>query len=422
MPNKTRPCPECHAQGRDKHNSVCKTGQARSAMSRAAHASRRRNSATPVRPAAKSNRRVRPTPVIQAVVKQLVNRVAIVMDSSGSMGGVYDLAVSSINAQLDNIKLESQSRNQASYVTVFNFEDQVHAPVINNAFIHQVSPVSLDQFHRGGSTALFDAIGTAIDRLEDNALRSPADADLSFLVIVITDGQENASRRWRRDQLMQKIKQLQGTDRWTFAFSGPIGSSQEIQRQLGFYAGNITEWENSRQGTQRMSVSNVSGISNFYGARTRGLTSTKAFFTPDMSQVTTRDLNKLQDVKDQFKVLPVDSSTPDGREWEIRPFVEDRLAKNSTLRRQAGNQYQVGKAYYELTKPEDVQPHKDIVIMNRTTGAVYGGNEARGAIGMPTNCDVKCKPGNHSNYRLFIKSTSVNRKLVRGTAVLYRIK
>lgn len=402
-------------------------------MSKAAHASRRRNAAKAAKlltsHVEKTNsRRGRTTPVTQAVasqaaaVKPLVNYVAIVMDSSGSMRDVYDLSVTAINEQLDKIKLESQDRNQASYVTVFNFEDQVHLPIVDNAFIHQVAPVRLDQFRRGGNTALFDAIGKAIQKLEYAATRAPADADVSFLVITITDGQENASRLWGRDQLTQKIRTLQGTDRWTFAFSGPRGSSQEMQRQLGLYAGNITEWENSRQGTQTMTVNNIGGLGNYYAIRSAGMNSTKSFFTPDMSQVSKRDLSKLQDVKDQFKILPVDNYGPGSLPWEIRPFVEDRLARNSTLRRQAGDAYKLGNAYYELTKTEDVQPHKDIIVMNRTTGEMFGGPDARTAIGMPTNCDVKVKPGNHANFRLFVKSTSVNRKLVNGTAVLYKIR
>ena len=428
MPNKTRPCPECGVTGRQSHYPSCATGQRRSAMSRAAHASRQANVKNAVtkrfnQSAPKASRR-KTVPVTQAVAvpvsAQLVNHIALVMDGSGSMSSVYDLVIATINAQIDRIKMESQDKNQATYLTVFSFEDQVHLPIINNAFIHQVNHIRLDQFKRGGSTALFDAIGEAITRFE--RLGVAGDPNTSFLVVTVTDGQENASRRWSRSNLQAKIRQLQGTDRWTFAFSGPRGSGAEVQRQLDFYAGNVTEWENTRQGTQVMSNNLSAGVSTFYGARSRGLTSTKSFFTPDLSQVSARDLNKLRNVKDEFKVLPVDNSTADGREWEIRPFVEDRIAKNTTLNRQVGGQYEVGRAYYELTKPEDVQPHKDILVLDRTTGAIYGGPDARNVIGMPSNCDVKVKPGNVANYRLFIKSTSVNRKLVRGTAVLYRVR
>jgi len=420
MPNKTRPCPECGVTGRTRHVPSCMTGQRRSAMSRAAHAARRANAGAA---APKSKRRVRPVSVTQSLAqpaaKPLVNHIALVMDGSGSMVGVYDLVIATINAQIDRIKMESQDKNQATYLTVFSFGDEVHTPIINNTFIHQVNHVRFDQFKRGGSTALFDAIGEAITRFERLDVSDP---NTSFLIVTVTDGQENASRFWNRPVLQARIRRLQGTDRWTFAFSGPHGSKAEVQHQLDFYSGNVTEWENSRQGTQVMSANLSAGVSTFYGARSKGLTSTKSFFTPDLSQVSKRDLNKLRNVKDEFKVLPVDNSAADGREWEIRPFVEDRLAKNTTFRREAGNQYQVGNAYYELTKPEDVQPHKDILVLDRTTGAIYGGPDARNVIGMPMHGDVKVKPGNVANYRLFIKSTSVNRKLVRGTAVLYRVR
>jgi len=60
--------------------------------------------------------------------------------------------------------------------------------------------------------------------------------------------------------------------------------------------------------------------------------------------------------------------------------------------------------------------------MNRSDGSIYGGHEARGIIGIPTNQLVRLKPGNHQNWKIFVNSTSVNRKLVRGTDVLYQVR
>ena len=62
---------------------------------------------------------------------------------------------------------------------------------------------------------------------------------------------------------------------------------------------------------------------------------------------------------------------------------------------------------------------KSILIHNKNTGAVYFGNEARNVLGLPHDREIRIVPGNHGDYEIFIQSTSVNRKLLAGTKVVY---
>jgi hypothetical protein len=190
---------------------------------------------------------------------------------------------------------------------------------------------------------------------------------------------------------------------------------------FGVHPGNIREWDQTAAGVQDMQVNTSGGLNVYYAARSAGQTNTKSFFTVDMSQVSDSDIRTLSDLSSDFKVLPVNNSNC-GTEWIISDFIEDRIGRNKTFARQVGANYQSGRGYYELTKSEKVQPNKDILVMDRKTGKIYGGTEARGLIGIPTNVLVQLKPGNHENWRIFVKSTSFNRKLVRGTDVLYRIR
>ncbi len=68
-------------------------------------------------------------------------------------------------------------------------------------------------------------------------------------------------------------------------------------------------------------------------------------------------------------------------------------------------------AFYELSKPEKVQGHKDIAIRDKTTGA-------RDLLGLPKYGDIRLAPLDHGNYNLFVQSTSVNRKLMNGTNLM----
>jgi hypothetical protein len=79
-----------------------------------------------------------------------------------------------------------------------------------------------------------------------------------------------------------------------------------------------------------------------------------------------------------------------------------------------------GAGFYQLTKTEPlVQDHKRILIRDKTTQAVYFGSAARQMLGLPAWGGVRLAPGDHGNFDIFIQSTSVNRKLAKGTSLIY---
>jgi hypothetical protein len=103
----------------------------------------------------------------------------------------------------------------------------------------------------------------------------------------------------------------------------------------------------------------------------------------------------------KYQVLDVDEDT------SIKNFVESK-----------GLRFKTGKGYYEFTKTESIGPNKDVVLMKRDTGELYEGKEARRIIGLSDE-NKKYKPSEFRDYRVFIQSTSYNRKLIGGTGFLY---
>jgi len=62
---------------------------------------------------------------------------------------------------------------------------------------------------------------------------------------------------------------------------------------------------------------------------------------------------------------------------------------------------------------------KKAAIRDRKTGEVYSGIQARDLLGIPHSGTVKLNPGSSTKFDVFVQSTSVNRKLVPGTQVMY---
>lgn len=332
--------------------------------------------------------------------KGLINHIAIVVDNSASMAPVKEVARQAINSQIDTIKEQARITGQKTTVNLYLFDKSIRAKQLS-ADPEDVLPLSYADYRADGdSTSLNDAVRTAITDLK---FRPDADKpNVSFLVVTVTDGIENSSRLGPIDGL---IREVQGTDRWTLAFLAPPGHTHQLTK-LGIPAGNVSEWERTEEGTRAMSATMDYGTQAYYGLRSAGLTSTKAIYT-DLGNVSASKVAALPDLTNDFKRLKV------GKEAEIQPFVNGH-----------GYHYELGRAYYELTKTEKIHDHKNLLILDRGTNRLHGGVAARKLLGITSGPGVVCKvtPGNHANFRIFVSSTSTNRKLVRGTELLYKVR
>lgn len=330
-----------------------------------------------------------------------INQIALVVDRSGSMSGIAKDVVKAFNAQLDAIKVNAKKDDQETFVSFYTFHSKVDKPLY---FRRQATAVkSLKGLKCTGTTALFDAVGQAITDLQKAKDKG---ANVSYLVIALTDGEENASRKFR-DKLPKMIKEVQATGKWSLAFLTPKKGVKVLKR-FGIPQGNIQDWAATAKGAQEAGERMRRGLDSFFDARRGGKQSVTGFFKTDMTKISVQDVSdNLVDVSDQFKVWKV---VGDGA--IIAPFVDGQLAGKA--------KYEKGKGYYELTKSELVQAKKEIAIMDSKSGAIYCGMAARSVLGLPDGAAFKVKPGEHGNFAVFVMSTSLNRVLVKDTRLLYR--
>lgn len=332
-------------------------------------------------------------------MSDLKNYVSLVLDRSGSMSNIKNDVVDSFNAVVQRIR--DRAEDQDTRVSFYTFADNVREEFFDRA------PTSLPRltgsdYRPNGQTSLLDAIGDAITAL--SAQRDAKNSNVSFLVIVLTDGYENNSDRFSQERLRALIADKQNTDRWTFVFQVPPGSTSRFVEAYGVPRGNVREWEATSSGTIETTSRTLSGIDSYYGARSMGMKSVQSFYVqPNLANLSPAKVKRtLTDISRQFDKLSVREPAV------IKEFVEERTSRV----------YQTGSAYYQLTKSEKVQAGKQLLLQERGKSAVWGGHEARELIGLPVGVAAEVIPGNHANYDIFVQSTSVNRKLVPGTSLL----
>ena len=326
--------------------------------------------------------------------------IGISRDHSGSMGSLRTPAMKDYNETISTIKQAAGENGIDTIVSVascgINSGVQIE---VKNSSVNSLKP--LTNYRTDGGTPLFDSVGELIMLI--STAPDYNDPNVTFLVMAITDGEENASSPTWKKGLGPKIQKLQATDRWTFVFRVPRGYRRKLEL-LGIPSGNIQEWDQTDRGLQESSVLTTSAISNYYKNVSSGVRSTKSFYA-DLSGVTqSTAARKLRNINGDVLIYPVNNRT------DISSFISLKTRKP----------YQKGTAFYQLTKPEKaVQDYKIVVIQNQNTGEVYGGAEARQLLKLPTNGTITLRPGNHGDWNIFIQSTSSNRVLLPGTSALY---
>ena len=318
--------------------------------------------------------------------------IAIIRDHSGSMSGLRHKALADYNTLLQTLKDSSVGE---SFITVVEADG---IATVKERSVPLYNAFPLTRYQAQGSTPLYDAVDAAI--LELSKFDGPGVANL---ILVITDGQENASRI-NHEVLSDKIRNLQNTDRWTFTFRVPRGYGNKLINTLGLHSGNLIEWDQTEADLERSTRDTVAGTQSYFAARSVGKTSVNTFYA---NPADVKGIEKaLDDVSSKYKKYTIDPYQ-DG--ISIKDFTIEKIGK-----------YELGRVFYSLNKTEKVQPNKDIAIRDTANGAIYAGPQARTLLGLPTTGEIKLAPGNMGRYEVFVRSTSNNRKLYANNGVLVR--
>lgn len=140
--------------------------------------------------------------------------IAAVVDRSGSMEPLVDDAIGGFNAFL----AAQQAAPGEVRLTLALFDHEILVPCLDQP-IAAVPPLDRSTYVPRGSTALLDAIGTTIDELGLRLAHTPeAERPGTVIVAILTDGHENASTRYRSNQIADRIAHQRAFYDWEFVF------------------------------------------------------------------------------------------------------------------------------------------------------------------------------------------------------------
>lgn len=126
-----------------------------------------------------------------------------ILDRSGSMGGSERDTINGFNAFIE----KQAVKNQNIRVTTILFDDEYQV-LYSRKPISEVKPLTEKEYNVRGCTALLDSIGKTVNSYKNRVG--------SAMCIITSDGYENSSREFNRDQIRRIIEK----SGWEFVFIG----------------------------------------------------------------------------------------------------------------------------------------------------------------------------------------------------------
>jgi hypothetical protein len=112
------------------------------------------------------------------------------------------------------------------------------------------SAITEKEYSVGGGTALLDAIGRTIHKI-GNAQRHTHDDYRAekVLFVIITDGEENASREYSSDKVKAQIERQKSRYGWEFIFLGANIDAVETAQRFGIAPDRAQSYHSDSEGT-----------------------------------------------------------------------------------------------------------------------------------------------------------------------------
>lgn len=175
-------------------------------------------------------------------MKKKATEMVCILDRSGSMYKKRKDTIGSFNQMLEKQKREPGE----AYITTALFSDQCDV-LYSHTSIRETEELTEQDYYIGGNTALFDAIGKVFHQTDSLLEGREGDYEEKVLVFIITDGMENASVQYGRQQIKKLIEEKQKKG-WVILFFGTDMEMIKLAEDTGIRKENTTCYPDTAEG------------------------------------------------------------------------------------------------------------------------------------------------------------------------------
>jgi hypothetical protein len=167
----------------------------------------------------------------------------ILVDKSGSMSDCIDQTINGFNEQVAKIReMELEFLEQLMTIGLTTFNNHVD-------HLYYMKPVEhaykMDErnYQPDGSTAMLDAMAETMKELSQLQQQSNEQIPTTVVMVILTDGYENASRRYTLKNVKEMVEEREASGTWTFSFLGATLDAVDVAEQMSIRRENSIAFE-----------------------------------------------------------------------------------------------------------------------------------------------------------------------------------
>ena len=173
--------------------------------------------------------------------------IIFIIDKSGSMHNLTDDTIGGFNGFIESQKAID---GKATLTTVLF--DSTWKILHDGIDIHEVKPMTTTDYVAGGMTAMLDAIGEIINRVQDRHDELGKEKPEEVLFVITTDGEENSSRKYNKSQIEKMIKHQTNGHGWKFMFLGANMDAVKEAESIGISRDYATNYAYTSKGVDNV--------------------------------------------------------------------------------------------------------------------------------------------------------------------------
>ena len=178
-------------------------------------------------------------------MKKNLTELVMILDRSGSMGGLESDTIGGYNSML---KKQKETEGQVLVSTVL-FDDRQEV-IHDRVPLEKMSEMTDKEYYVRGCTALLDAVGGAIHHIGNvHKYAREEDRPEKTIFVITTDGLENASRRYSFEKVKQMVERQKEQYGWEFLFLGANIDAIETAGRFGIGADRAANYHSDHEGT-----------------------------------------------------------------------------------------------------------------------------------------------------------------------------
>lgn len=180
--------------------------------------------------------------------------IVFILDKSGSMAHLVGDTIGGFNGFI-----ESQKALDGKVLLTTILFDTTWKILHDGIDIHEVKPMTTTDYSAYGGTAMLDAIGEVINRVQDRHDELGENKPDNVLFVITTDGEENSSCKFTKTQIEKMIKHQTNGHGWNFMFLGANMDAVKEATSIGISQANTISYTWNSQGTDALyrSISDI---------------------------------------------------------------------------------------------------------------------------------------------------------------------